>query len=79
MSSADDRLCCWLLQRGIHFVCSLENSDDPLLIYGRAQLSCIMGKDQLKHMQRAKVQASLRICAVSQEPMLFARVSGCPK
>ena len=35
----------------------------------------VMGKMALKHVRTATVQASLRIRAVSQEPMLFAHVS----
>ena len=41
-------------------------------------LSRVVGKELLWHMRTAEVQASLRICAGSAEPMLFANVSGRP-
>ena len=37
-----------------------------------------MGKELLQDIRTAKVQASLRISAVSPEPMLFIHLSGRP-
>ena len=37
-----------------------------------------MGKESFWPIRTAKVRASLRICAVSPEPMLFAHESGRP-
>ena len=42
-------------------------------------VSLVMGKESLKHMRTTKVQASLRIRAVSPERKLFAILSGTPK
>ena len=48
-------------------------SNDSLSVI-TTYVSHVMGKEPLLHMRPAKVQASLRIRAVSPEPILFAHL-----